>query len=204
MMTKEKSKQIKQLKYLMLIPVLASMLIYTSCNENEAEVLVQQKQKQTFYSQKDILKNETRGKETFLDMYLGVKEPDWKEITYNNLTQNEKEELGEKYEELKSNSSFTVKLYELENKRRVIATIINMDKIKKESQKSEYLDGASVPFAVIEEVPVYPGCVGTRKQKSDCLSAKISKHMAKNFNVDLAKNLGLSKGKKKIWIQFKN
>ncbi|MDY0780690.1 M56 family metallopeptidase [Tenacibaculum sp. IB213877] len=35
MMTKTKSKQIKQVKYLLLVPVLASMLFYTACSENE-------------------------------------------------------------------------------------------------------------------------------------------------------------------------
>ncbi len=42
MITKEKSKQIKQIKYLLLIPVLASMLVYTSCspsNEDKIEAL---------------------------------------------------------------------------------------------------------------------------------------------------------------------
>lgn len=38
MMTKQKSKSRKQLKYLLLVPLLASMLLYTSCNqENSAE-----------------------------------------------------------------------------------------------------------------------------------------------------------------------
>mgnify|MGYP000055971959 CR=1 FL=1 len=35
MMTKNKSKKMNQLKYLVLIPVLTSMLFYTSCSENE-------------------------------------------------------------------------------------------------------------------------------------------------------------------------
>ena len=36
MMTKQKSKQIKQLKYLLLIPLLATMLVYTSCNRSSS------------------------------------------------------------------------------------------------------------------------------------------------------------------------
>ncbi len=35
MMTKKQSKKIKQLKYLLLVPVLASMLFYTACSNNE-------------------------------------------------------------------------------------------------------------------------------------------------------------------------
>jgi len=60
-----------------------------------------------------------------------------------------------------------------------------------------------VPFAIIEEVPIFPGCKGTRKQKSDCLSQKIRRHVGRKFNADLAGDLGLSPGKKKIWVIFR-
>ena len=60
-----------------------------------------------------------------------------------------------------------------------------------------------VPFAIIEEVPVFPGCTGTRQQKSDCLNDKIKKHVTRKFNGDLAGELGLSPGKKKIWVVFR-
>ena len=60
-----------------------------------------------------------------------------------------------------------------------------------------------VPFAVIEEVPVFPGCTGTRKEKGDCLNEKIRKHIARRFNGDFAGELVLSPGKKNIWVQFR-
>jgi protein TonB len=60
-----------------------------------------------------------------------------------------------------------------------------------------------VPFAVIEEVPVFPGCTGTRKQKSDCLNEKIRQQVIRKFNGDLASELSLSPGKKKIWVGFR-
>jgi protein TonB len=60
-----------------------------------------------------------------------------------------------------------------------------------------------VPFSIIEEVPVFPGCTGTRKQKSDCLNKQIKKHVIRRFNADLAGDLGLSPGKKKIWVVFR-
>jgi len=59
-----------------------------------------------------------------------------------------------------------------------------------------------VPFAIIEDVPVYPGCKGTKAQKKACLNASIKKHVGRKFNGDLAGDLGLS-GKQKIYIQFK-
>lgn len=60
-----------------------------------------------------------------------------------------------------------------------------------------------VPFAIIEDVPVFPGCTGTKQQKKDCLNKQLQKHVQRNFNAELANELGLSPGKKKIYVQFK-
>lgn len=60
-----------------------------------------------------------------------------------------------------------------------------------------------VPFAIIEEVPVFPGCTGTRAEKSNCLNQKIQQHVVRKFNNELAGELGLSPGKKKIWVVFR-
>ena len=60
-----------------------------------------------------------------------------------------------------------------------------------------------VPFAIIEEVPVFPGCSGTKAQKKECLNKKLQKHIQRNFNAELANELGLSPGKKRIYVQFK-
>lgn len=49
--------------------------------------------------------------------------------------------------------------------------------LEKESKKD-------VPFAVIEEVPVFPGCSGDNRQKAACLNAKMRKHIGRYFNVD--------------------
>lgn len=40
-----------------------------------------------------------------------------------------------------------------------------------------------VAFAVIEDVPVFPGCEGLSKQKTkDCFQKKMQEHVVKNFN----------------------
>ncbi|WP_396602212.1 hypothetical protein [Algibacter sp. R77976] len=66
-------------------------------------------------------------------------------------------------------------------------------------------DANEVPFAVVEQVPVYKGC---NKKLSNielkkCMSNGISKHLVKNFNISVAKDLGLPDGKVKINILFK-
>ncbi|MEN8185733.1 MAG: energy transducer TonB [Bacteroidota bacterium] len=60
-----------------------------------------------------------------------------------------------------------------------------------------------VPFAIIEDAPVYPGCKGTKAQKKACLQEKIQKHVSKKYNTELASELGLAPGKKKVYVQFK-
>lgn len=60
-----------------------------------------------------------------------------------------------------------------------------------------------IPFAIIEESPVYPGCKGNKAELRKCLQDKINKHVHKYFKSDLAQDLGLTVGKKKIYVQFK-
>ena len=60
-----------------------------------------------------------------------------------------------------------------------------------------------VPFAIIEDVPVYPGCKGSKAELKECLQEKISKHVNSKFNADLASELGLTPGIKKINVIFK-
>lgn len=60
-----------------------------------------------------------------------------------------------------------------------------------------------IPFAIIEEAPVFPGCKGNEEDRKLCLQEKINKHVNKHFNADIAQDLGLSAGKKKVYVQFK-
>lgn len=59
-----------------------------------------------------------------------------------------------------------------------------------------------VPFAIIEETPVFPGCTGSNKEKKSCFNKNIQKHVMKDFNSSIANGLGLTPGNKKIFIQF--
>ncbi len=63
---------------------------------------------------------------------------------------------------------------------------------------------ADVPFAIIENVPVYPGCEGEKNNndRRDCMQEKITRFVNKNFNTGLANELGLT-GKQTISVQFK-
>jgi periplasmic protein TonB len=61
-----------------------------------------------------------------------------------------------------------------------------------------------VPFAVIENVPVYPGCENRRNndERRACMSEQIDTFVRRNFNTELANDLGLT-GRQTIRLQFK-
>lgn len=63
---------------------------------------------------------------------------------------------------------------------------------------------ADIPFAVIENVPVYPGCENNKSNQElkDCMSTSISELINKKYNLKVANNLGLE-GRQRIWVQFK-
>jgi len=61
-----------------------------------------------------------------------------------------------------------------------------------------------VAFAVIEQVPIYPGCemFSDNLNLKNCMSEKIVKHVSNNFETRLASRLDLH-GKQRIAVQFK-
>jgi|SRR5690554_298903 len=79
--------------------------------------------------------------------------------------------------------------------------IVEIKEIVEEVVEEEIAD---VPFAVIENVPVYPGCENERGNdaKKRCMSEKVSSFINKKFNTDLAGDLGLD-GRQRISVQFK-
>ncbi|MCG2430679.1 energy transducer TonB [Aequorivita xiaoshiensis] len=79
--------------------------------------------------------------------------------------------------------------------------IVEVKEIVEEVVEEEIAD---VPFAVIENVPVYPGCENERGNaaKKKCMSSKISSFINKKFDTNLASDLGLE-GRQRIAVQFK-
>jgi protein TonB len=60
-----------------------------------------------------------------------------------------------------------------------------------------------VNFMIIEDVPTFPGCTGNNEARKACFSQMVQKHFVRKFNADLPNELGLSPGKKKVFIGFK-
>ncbi len=212
MITKNKSEKMKQLKYLVLIPVLASMLLYSSCETNDLKTVeesVVKKELVTIYFYDEGKFITSKGTfDSYFDkilLYNDQKissELKLKDLVYKNLSIDEKAE----YNEIKNtyNSKFlkggTIEfsLSKLGNGRNVIVQRMIIDKVA----IKDYDNLEDVPFAIIDVVPTYPGCEGSDNSK-DCLNKSIQKHVVENFNSDISKNLGLEPGIQKIYVQFK-
>ena len=78
---------------------------------------------------------------------------------------------------------------------------VEVEEIEEVVEEEEVLE--DVPFAIIEDAPVFPGCKGSKAEKKKCLQEKIRKHVTKKYNVELANELGLDPGKKKVYVLFK-
>lgn len=139
MITKEKSQKMKQLKYLLIAPLLLVMLLLSSFEDKSKEAL----------EQVPFLINEILNEDVILQEPLSK----------------EKETV------LKSAD-----------------TIIQSD---------------DVPFAIIENAPVFPGCEGTQDELKACLKDKIANHVNDNFNSSIADGLGLKAEVKRIYVMFK-
>ena len=79
--------------------------------------------------------------------------------------------------------------------------IVEVEEVEDVEEEEEIAD---VPFAVIEDVPVFPGCenAGGNNAKKKCMSDKVKKFVNRKFNTDLGSELGLS-GINRIYVRFK-
>ena len=83
------------------------------------------------------------------------------------------------------------------------AVIIDIDKDVVSVEEEEVVV-EDVPFMIIENVPVFPGCTGNNSELRACFSAQITKFVSKRFNAELASDLGLQQGTiQRIFVMFK-
>jgi beta-lactamase regulating signal transducer with metallopeptidase domain len=245
MMTKNKSKQVKKVKYLLLLPMLLSMLIYTSCDQNqidESDTVELDKSKFStvksvdnlpYFIMDEVELDKGNKNKTGHEFHSRVRS-----LVLQNFNSAILKDINLSKDRFKIYSVFDVNTKgEIENIKiraphpklkeeteRVLNLLPTLVPAKKDGKfvamrytlPISYKTGKSnkdikaiddykndVPFAIIEEVPVYPGCTGTREEKAACLNMKIKKFVVKNFNINVSKSLGLPKGRKKIWVVFR-
>jgi len=79
---------------------------------------------------------------------------------------------------------------------------IEVDDVVLVEEEEEVIE--DVPFLVIEEVPIFPGCTGNNEELRKCFSEKMANFVHRKFNADLAADLGLPIGSvQKIFVVFR-
>ncbi len=79
---------------------------------------------------------------------------------------------------------------------------INFDDFSEAPDIEEIDPDEKIPFILIEEAPIYPGCEGLDSLAAkQCFTKKISKFVNKRFDTSLAERLNVS-GKQRIWVEF--
>ncbi|WP_299117795.1 M56 family metallopeptidase [uncultured Winogradskyella sp.] len=220
MLRQSKSKQIALIKYLLLIPVIFSMLLYVSCEKGVSEISTEQTLNLEQYSYTVSLKSgmnaETKkihdNYEHFL--YNNKDYVSWAEINHESdeisySIHHKDEKLSEEFTETEvgNRDGNTYKMYmNFKSPFDFFASRkFNKNLVEIEDINPRDFDGKDeVPYAVIDKAPTYDECsnLSGEKEKKKCTSQEIAKFVNKNFNIDLAEKLNLS-GRQRITVLFK-
>lgn len=209
MLQKSKSKHIKLLKYAFLIPVIFGMLFYTSCVEEIVDKQDVQELNLDEFSYSMIMdskmSDETKvihdSYEEFLKSnkdYVSWAIIDKEKKIVNYTVHHKNEAVPEGYTEATISAPDGRSYISYMNFNYFDSN--SFDIIKEEKiydQKSE------VPYAVIENPPTFEECKDLPfTEKKKCTSNKVAMFVNKNFNTDLAIQLGLA-GRQRISVGFK-
>lgn len=160
MLHKSKSKKTQLVKFLIVLPLIAGIMLYTSCSQEVAS------------------------------------------------ERSQENSISQKIEELKAALENNPDGITGEQQKELLQLLSNESKNNKNNQKTIDLYNSgeldALPFAVIDQVPLYPGCenLSTNEERKNCMSDNITKLVTKNFNSEMANGLGLQ-GRQRISIMFK-
>lgn len=81
------------------------------------------------------------------------------------------------------------------------STETDQEMIIEEIEVEEEFEDIDVPFAVIEDVPIFPGCESVAKsQRRACFQDQMNKHIRKNFRYpDIAQEMGIQG---RVYVNF--
>jgi len=81
------------------------------------------------------------------------------------------------------------------------STETDQEMIIEEIEVEEEFEDIDVPFAVIEDVPIFPGCESVAKsQRRACFQEQMNKHIRKNFRYpDIAQEMGIQG---RVYVNF--
>ena len=221
MLSKSKSKQVKLLKFALIIPIVFGMLIYTSCidatNVKGSSYNIEKENKTDTYLINKIksVKNQievqgylNENEEQGLNLLLAItKGENFDQALIDQVTaytsQKSESELVKKISAVFGQIQIQANLSDEENKALKGLLILTSDEGFSDPFFADVIKYVDIPFGIIEQVPTYPGCEDlSNDERRKCMSNGISKHVNENFNTKIADSLNL-KGKQRINVIFK-
>uniref|UniRef100_UPI003D6BCC69 energy transducer TonB n=1 Tax=Kordia sp. TaxID=1965332 RepID=UPI003D6BCC69 len=196
MLTKQKSRQILKLKYLVLIPVLIGSLLYTSCEDttivDEDDKTAVVDQKLSVEHLKDLLREFNA-----LNVNLGKNQI---------LTRDQYEkqtELLKEITQLMQDSDGKLTSIDMGKARSYEAYVAARKESIAEGKEYSELENEAIAFTLIDEAPVFPGCedAGTLEEIKKCFSKNLQMHVNRGFDTKKASELNLV-GVQRIFVKF--
>ena len=171
-MLQKQSKQRAGLKYLVLIPVIAGILTYVGCTDDNG--LAENKAALTLEEQVADLEATLDAKEE-----ISIEE---RKLVSNLLNKANQKALPPPPPPPSLNEDAVIEVVETQSQKEI----------------------NDVPFAVVEEVPVFPGCesLQTNAERKKCMSEQVSQLINANFNTKVGEELQL-KGVQRIYTRFR-
>ncbi|MHA7865248.1 TonB family protein [Flagellimonas marinaquae] len=151
MLQKKKSKAVWQLKYVLFFPLVLGMLVYTSCESEKSNTVPDSESQLSLEERLQMLNNEIEGKDSLT------------ESERNQIAKMAQTMIDQMNESATKVNGWTVK-----------AGINPPAGVERDSTDA-------VAFAVIDEVPIFPGCENA-VDKKQCFNEKIVEHIKKHFN----------------------
>ncbi|WP_046755073.1 M56 family metallopeptidase [Kordia jejudonensis] len=191
MLTKQKSRQILKLKYLVLVPVFIVSLLYTSCDDTtvtDTEDKVEAMSDADKKEQLQIIMEKIGAihKENKPNDILTEEQFDRQTVLYKEASKLLSSSEGPRF----SGQSYEEYVASVTKSREEVASMSELEK--------EALDLKS-----LDKVPVFPGCENeaTQEDLKKCMSQNVQRHVNANFKVEIAETLNL-KGINRIYAKF--
>lgn len=215
MLQKSKSKKIFQLKYLLLVPVVCFMLVYTSCTKDanaQSDAISEVsnnsliKKVEAVHEQMLIQGRVTDEEDNALQRFVRVVADG--DFSKRGIIQMGKNRTGaqtpllEKIEAIKlqieKQGNVTDKEYVALKK---LAILVADDGFSVDAFK-DVISLIEIPFSMIEKGPIYPGCENLLKEEiKTCFTDKLKQFIVKEVNIKLFEDEGVT-GELKVTVDF--
>jgi len=212
MLQKNKSSKLSQFKFLLVIPLMLAMLTYVACSDIETKEETDSSLSQYNYTldKEQGMTSANKAIHAKYENFL-INNPNyvsWATIDYeadqvSYVVHKASEKVPEGYNKMLVSTGNGEEYTMYMNLKATGSNTSSATKNSNRTGNSSWDDKNKIPFAVIEKVPAFPGCINLDGDaRKDCTSREISSFVNNNFDTSLGKKLGLT-GVNRVIVQFR-